>query len=155
MRTVGVKSPIVTVWRVVVVMVWGTCVDVHAADFVIDSDCLAWSPTTSKKCCCKELAISLSTGHKDYIRLFRIHVSRKAALKAKAVLEGLRLDQSTIDACISAHPLNDEEIVQDGLTRWCGGKGTQPPTWNVLIDAMDYADIAQQDIEELKRKLGH
>ena len=87
--------------------------------------------------------------------LFRIHVSRKAARKAKVVLEGLGLDQNTIDACISAHSSNDEEIVQDGLTRWCGGKGTQPPTWNVLIEAMRYADIAQQDIGELKRKLGH
>ena len=27
----------------------GACVDVHAADFVIDSDCLAWSATTCKK----------------------------------------------------------------------------------------------------------
>ena len=87
--------------------------------------------------------------------LFRIHVSRKAARKAKAVLEGLGLDQNTIDACISAHPSSDEEIVQEGLTKWCGGKGTQPPTWSVLIAAMDYADIAQQDIGELKQKLGH
>ena len=128
--------------------------DVHAADLVIDSDFLAWSPTTCRKCC-KELTISLSAGHTDHLKLFRIHVSRKAARKAKAVLEGLGLDQNTIDACETAHPLNDEEIVQDGLTRWCGGKGTQPPTWNVLIDAMDYAEIAQQDIEELKQKLGH
>ena len=90
-----------------------------------------------------------------HLMLFRIHVSRKAARKAKAVLEGLGLDQNTIDACISAHPLNDEEIVQDGLIRWLGGKGTQPPTWNVLIAAMDYAEIAQQDIAALKQKLGH
>ena len=87
--------------------------------------------------------------------LFRIHVSRKAAHKARAVLEGLGLDITTIDQCISAHPLNDEEIVQVGLTRWCGGKGTQPPTWNVLIKAMRYAEIAQQDIGELKQELGH
>ena len=129
--------------------------DVHAADIVIDSDFLAWSPTTCKKCCCRKLTTSLSAGHTDPLMLFRIHVSRKAARKAKAVLEGLGLDQNTIDACISAHPLNDEEIVQDGLARWCGGKGIQPPTWNVLIAAMRYADIAQQDIGKLKRKLGH
>ena len=56
-RTVGVKGPIVTVWRVVR---GGACVDVHAADIVIDSDCLAWSSTTCKKFCCKELTVSLS-----------------------------------------------------------------------------------------------
>ena len=87
--------------------------------------------------------------------LFRIHVSRKAAGKAKAVLEGLGLDITTIKACETAHPLNDEEIVQEGLIKWCGGKGTQPPTWNVLIKAMRYAEIAQQDIGELKQELGH
>ena len=97
----------------------------------------------------------LSAGRTDYIKLFRIHVSRKATRKAKVVLEGLELDQNTIDACETAHPTNNEEIVQDGLTRWCGGKGAQPPTWNVLIEAMRYAEIAQQDIEELKQKLGH
>ena len=82
--------------------------------------------------------------------LFRTHVSRKAAGKARAVLEGLRLDQPTINACETAYPLDDEKIVQDGLTRWCGGKGTQPPTWNVLIAAMKHAEIAQQDIAALK-----
>ena len=87
--------------------------------------------------------------------LFRIHVSRKAAGKARAVLEGLGLHITTINECEAAHPLNDQEIVQDGLTRWCGGKGTQPPTWNVLIKAMHYAEIAQQDIGELKQELGH
>ena len=87
--------------------------------------------------------------------LFRIHVSRKAAGKAKAVLEGLGLDITTIKACETAHPLNNEEIVQEGLIKWCGGKGTQPPTWNVLIKAMRYAEIAQQDIGELKQELGH
>ena len=87
--------------------------------------------------------------------LFRIHVSRKAAGKARAVLEGLGFDITTIKACETTHPLNDEEIVQEGLIKWCGGKGTQPPTWNVLIKAMRYAEIAQQDIGELKQELGH
>ena len=87
--------------------------------------------------------------------LFRIHVSRNAAGKARAVLEGVGLDTSTISACLSAHPLNDEEAVHEGLTRWKGGKGIQPPTWRVLLAAMDYAEIAQQDIQALKRKLGH
>ena len=99
---------------------------------------------------------SLSADRTDRLKLFRKHVSKKAAGRAKAVLEGLGFDVTTIKACETAHPLNEEEIVQDGLIRWCGGSaGTQPPTWNVLIEAMDYAEIAQQDIGELKQKLGH
>ena len=128
------------------------CMDVHAADFVIDSVWLVWSLTTCKAV---KNSLSLSADLPGHLMLFRIHVSRKAAGKARAVLEGLGLDITTIKACETAQPLNDQEIVQDGLTRWCGGKGTQPPTWNVLIEAMRYAEIAQQDIGELKQKLGH
>ena len=109
--------------------------------------------TIRKGCGCEGLA--LSAGRQGYLKLFRIHVSRKAAGKARVVLEGLELDQNAINACFSAHPLNDEEIVQTGLTKWCGGKGIQPPTWNVLIAAMGYAEIAQQDIRKLKQELGH
>ncbi len=82
--------------------------------------------------------------------LFRTHVSRKTAGKGRAVLEGLGLGTPTIAACFTAHPLNEEEAVQEGLTRWCGGKGRQPPTWAVLVEAMQYAQIAQQDIAALK-----
>ena len=87
--------------------------------------------------------------------LFRTFVSKKAAGKADAVLEGVGLDVTTIRACEAAHRFDDEKIVQEGLIKWCGGRGTQPPTWNVLITAMEYAEIAQQDIGELKQKLGH
>ena len=96
----------------------------------------------------------LSTGCSDHIKLFRTHVSRKAAGKARAVLEGVELDTATIDACFSAHPQKDEEAVQEGLTKWVGGKGTQPATWSVLIDAMDYAEIEQLAVQGLKKKLG-
>ena len=86
--------------------------------------------------------------------LFRRYVSRKAAGKARAVLEGVGLETSTIDACFSAHPLNDEEIVQAGLLKWRDGQGNQqPPTWEVLILAMEYAGMAQQHVKELKGKL--
>ena len=85
--------------------------------------------------------------------LFRKHVSSKAAGKARAVLEGVGLNAPTIKACSTAHPLNDEEIVQEGLTRWCECQGTQPPTWGVLISAMKYAEIDQQDIEGLQRSV--
>ena len=86
--------------------------------------------------------------------LFRKHVSKRAASKGRAVLEGVGLDTPTIAACYAAHPQNEEEAVQDGLTRWCGGKGFQPPTWVVLTDALDYAEIALQDIQGLKKDLG-
>ena len=65
------------------------------------------------------------------------------------------LDVPTINACFTANPLNDEEAVQTGLTKWVEGKGTQPPTWSVLIEAMDYAGIAKKDIAALKKALGH
>ena len=98
--------------------------------------------------------LALSADHPDYRMLFRQHVSRPAAGRVKALLEGVRLDEATIAACFSAHPLDDEEIVQDGLIRWTGGKGRQPPTWGVLLDAMEYANIAQQHVMQLRSKLG-
>ena len=99
-------------------------------------------------------SVSFSTDRTDHLMLFRKHVSSKAAGKANAVLEGVGLNAPTIKACSTAYPLNDEEIVQVGLTRWSGGSaGTQPPTWGVLISAMKYAKIDQQDIEGLQRSL--
>ena len=98
--------------------------------------------------------LALSADHPNYRMLFRIHVSRQAAGKAKAVLEGVNLNDGTISACFGAHPQNDEETVQEGLTRWTGGQGRQPPTWGVLIAAMQYADIAQQHIQSLREQLG-
>ena len=89
-----------------------------------------------------------------HLMLFRKHVSRRAAEKGRAVLEGVGLDAPTIAACYTAHPQKEEEAVQEGLTRWCGGKGLQPPTWEVLAHAMDYAEIAKQDIQGLKKDLG-
>ena len=95
----------------------------------------------------------LYTDRSDHLKLFRTYVSKKSAGKARAVLEGVELDTVTINACFGAHPHNDEEAVQEGLTKWVGGKGIQPPTWSVLIEAMDYAEIAEQDIQGLKKKL--
>ena len=98
-------------------------------------------------------SLSFSTDRTNHLMLFRTYVSRRAAGKADAVLEGVGLDTATIKACEAAHRFDDEKIVQDGLTRWLGGKGTQPPTWHVLIAAMDYAVIDQQDIKGLKTAL--
>ena len=98
--------------------------------------------------------LALSADCPDHIKLFRRYVSRKAAGKARAVLEGVGLETSTIDACFSAHPLNDEEIVQAGLVKWRDSQGNKlPPTWEVLISAMEYAGMAQQHVKELKEKL--
>ena len=80
-------------------------------------------------------------------------MSRKAAGKGRAVLEGVELDSATIQACFQSNPLNDEEAVQAGLIKWKDGQGL-PPTWGVLTDAMDYAEIAQEHIDGLKKKLG-
>ena len=110
-------------------------------------------PRSLKSTGVKDLALSADCP--DHLMLFRRYVSRNAAGKARAVLEGVGLDTSAIDACFSAHPLNDEEVVQAGLVRWRDGQGNkQPPTWEVLISAMEYARIAQQHIKELKEKLG-
>ena len=64
------------------------------------------------------------------------------------------LDTDTIDACFSAHPLNDEDIVQEGLNQWCNDRGTQLPTWGVLIDAMKYSGIEKWCVQVLQEKLG-
>ena len=81
-------------------------------------------------------------------------MSKQAATKGRAVLEGVGLDTGTIDACFSSRHQDDEEAVQEGLTKWRSGQGIQPPTWEVLFDAMIYADIAQVHVQELKKELG-
>ena len=82
-----------------------------------------------------------------------MYVSRKSAGKGRAVLEGVGLRSETIAECFQTNPLNEEEAVQDGLIRWKDGQGL-PPTWEVLVDAMVYAEIAPQDVQGLKEELG-
>ena len=98
--------------------------------------------------------LPFSTDRPDYLKLFRTCVSRNAASKGRAVLEGVGLSAETIEACINSHPLNEEEAVQAGLTKWSGGQGLQPPMWEVLIEAMEYAQIAEKHETALKEKLG-
>ena len=86
--------------------------------------------------------------------LFRKNVSRVAAGKGRAVLEGVWLDAATIEACFRSNPLDEEAAVQAGLTKWVGGKGRQPPTWEALIEAMEYAEIGQEHFVRLKTDLG-
>ena len=97
--------------------------------------------------------LTLSTDHPDHLRLFREYVCRNAAGKVRAVLEGVGLDSAAITACITSHPCDDEGAVQDGLTRWTEGQGRQPPSWAVLIEAMEYAKIGKQHIQHLKERL--
>ena len=97
---------------------------------------------------------NLSTDRPEHLMLFRTHVSRTAADKGRSVLEGVGLKSTTICACFTSHSQNEEEAVQLGLTKWIGSQGWQPPTWTVLLEAMDYAQIAQQDVEGLEKKLG-
>ena len=106
---------------------------------------------------CGECAVkcrAFSADHPDHLKLFRKYVSRKAATKGRAVLEGVGLLTFTIDACFSSHPLDEEGAVQAGLTRWSGGQGHQPPTWQVLLEAMTFALIAQEHVQGLKKTLG-
>ena len=79
-------------------------------------------------------------------------MSRKAAGTGRAVLEGVGLDSETIGACFSS--LNEEEAVQAGLVKWCNGRGNKLPTWGVLFAAMEYAQIAQQHVHDLKKESG-
>ena len=85
--------------------------------------------------------------------LFRKHVSRRAADKGRAVLEGVGLDASTIRTCFEDNARNVEEAVHTGLTKWSEGQGLQPPTWKVLLQAMSDAEMAQQDIRDLETVL--
>ena len=92
--------------------------------------------------------------HPGYLMLFRKHVSRRAADKGRAVLEGVGLDASTIRTCFEDNPRNIQEAVQTGLTKWSEGQGLQPPTWKVLLQAMSYSEIAQKHIRDLETELG-
>ena len=111
---------------------------------------LPWSLVKSVHVKCP----TLSTDRPEHLMLIRTHVSRTAAGKGRAVLEGVGLTYTAISACFTSHPQNEEEAVQLGLTKWIGGQGQRPPTWAVLLEAMDYAQIAQQDVEGLEKKLG-
>ena len=111
---------------------------------------IAWSFVKSVHVKCP----TLSTDRPEHLMLFRTHVSRTAAGKGRAVLEGVGLMSTAISACFTSHPQNEEEAVQAGLIKWIEGQGRQPPTWAVLVKAMKYAQIAQQHVQSLKEELG-
>lgn len=84
--------------------------------------------------------------------LFRTYVSRNAASRGRAILEGIGLNYETIEACFQNNQCTKEEVVQEGLIEWTAGQG-EPPTWEMLIEAMHNANFAQQHIHGLKTKL--
>ena len=98
-------------------------------------------------------SLTFSVEHPHQLKLFRTYVSRTSAGKGRAVLEGVGLKAARIQSCFKNNPLDEESSVQAGLIKWSGGKGHQPPTWKVLLEAMYYAEVAQQYIESLKRDL--
>ena len=97
--------------------------------------------------------LAFSTDRPDHLILFRTFVSRKAAGNERPVLEGVGLDAGEITELINRYPHNQQEAVQEGLVKWRDGRGLQPPTWGVLLEAMAYAEIAQQHVQGLKEKL--
>ena len=84
--------------------------------------------------------------------LLRRYVSRNAAGKGRAVLEGVGLSSEAIEMCYTNWPHNEEETVQSGLLKWRAGEGASP-TWAVLLEAMDYAQIGVQQISTLEEEV--
>lgn len=88
-----------------------------------------------------------------YQCIFRDCVSRTAAGKGRAVLEGLGLPPEVIDACFVNNRGDVEAAIQAGLLRWSEGGGC---TWNALLRAMIYARIGYRHCVGLRDKIiGH
>ena len=96
---------------------------------------------------------TFSADHPDYRELFRRRVSRNAAGKGIAVLEGVGLSNGAIETHFWNNPRDVEAAVQSGLIEWSKGHCKQP-TWEVLVGAMTHAQIAEEHIEGLKTDLG-
>ena len=84
--------------------------------------------------------------------MLRTYVSKVAAGKGRAILEGIGLPSEMRDVCYMNNPLNVEEAIQCGLLKWRNGSGDSP-TWAVLLKAMEYAGIAVQHITKLKEEI--
>ena len=84
--------------------------------------------------------------------MLRTYVSKVAAGKGRAILEGIGLPSEMRDVCYINNPSNVEEAIQCGLLKWRNGSGDSP-TWAVLLKAMEYAEIAVQHITKLKEEI--
>ena len=85
----------------------------------------------------------------DHAILLRDYVSRKSGSKGRAVLEYL-VDAPTIDMCYSDNQRSEEAAVQAGLLKWVA---SHQATWEVLIGAMEHAEISVRYINKLKEEL--
>ena len=86
-----------------------------------------------------------------YAVLFRKYVSRKGIGKGRAILEWVGLSPEVINQCYGTPGLDEEEVIQKGLHKWretCGDC-----TWQVLLNAMQFAGIAQNHCTELEEEL--
>ena len=80
-------------------------------------------------------------------------MSTKAAGKERALLEGLGLDNETIEAQFRNNPQDVEEAAHCGLLKWSEGHQGKQPTWEVLLWAMEHAQIAERHIQSVKAEL--
>ena len=96
--------------------------------------------------------LSPGTGHQRCDMVLRMFVSRNAAGKGRAILEGVGLPGEIRDMCYTNNASNEEEAVQAGLMKWKDGRGSSA-TWMVLLEAMKYAEISVQHITRLKEEL--
>ena len=108
-----------------------------------------WSAAASVQKC---PTFCLLAACKRFAVLFRKHVSRNAAGKGRAILEWVGLDPEVIDQCYGSPTLDEEAAVQKGLHKWRETDG-DCCTWEVLLDAMKFAGIAQQHCRELVQEL--
>ena len=82
----------------------------------------------------------------------REYVSRQSAGKGRAVLEYFGVE---VEMFYVKNSKNEEEAVQRGLLEWARGKARsyRPTSWEVLIGAMEHAEISVHAIDNLKEEL--
>ena len=85
--------------------------------------------------------------------LLRKYVSNHATGKGALLLAALGLEQASIDAVYGQMEKKESTAVHAGLNKWSDGYASKRPTWQVLLDAMEDAEIAEKPREELKKKL--
>lgn len=79
--------------------------------------------------------------------ILRTYVSTNAPGKARPLFEAMGLNSTEY---FIKHPQNEEEATQAGLKDWIKAK---EPTWEMLLEAMEYAKLGIRVREELKEKI--
>ena len=82
----------------------------------------------------------------------REYVSRQSAGKGRAVLEYFGFE---VEMFYVKNSKNEEDSVQSSLLEWARGKARSyhPTSWEVLIGAMEHAEISEHAIDNLKEEL--